>query len=485
MPFVPLVPGPADTFPGIRVWDWQRIFQGALIGSGLSLMLLNVASGRFRFPVSTVVLRSWVAIAGLSATSALIAYYPRAALLDWAWMHALTLLALFSAWLFNQAKGHWEKYWLAPAGIAALLYTFWFFVTNSDYLFSYDFRSVATAFPGFSKSRYFSDFQSVLLFLAPLAVQRYLSGRRSRVLGWLLVGLFYMLAFVAGSRSILAGQIVAHCLLFLAGGKGYLRQFRMYMLCWGAGFVLYWLIIVLYAPWSVSLGDPGQGRGAPAEASVPVTGVVARYDSSGRGQLVEKSFRLMSSAPWLGIGGRHYGCFMKTDFHDPLNPDNGDAAHPHNAVLQLAVEWGLPVALAVTAGVAWLLIRIGMRIGRDQTEDVRLTLALFGGLLALLAHGMVTGVLNAPVSQMLLVLLLGWSISFASTKHVTLRSRAYASTFCVAVAGLGLGMGWLFVQEASDLILSANSNTGSVSPTWYLAPRFWQQGWLLPLCGGI
>lgn len=485
LPFVSLVPGPAEAFPGIRIWDWQRIFQGGLIGSGLGLMLLNVATERFRFLVSTVVLWGWAAIAGLSAISALTAFYPKAALLDWAWMHALTLLALFSAWLFSQAKGRWENHWLAPAGIATLLYTFWFFVANSDYLFSYDFRAVATAFPGFSKSRYFSDFQSVLLFLCPLAVQRYLSGRRSQALGWLMVGLFYMLAFVAGSRSILAGQVIAHGLLFLVGGKAYLRQFRMYMLCWGAGVVLYWLIIVLYAPWSASFGDPGRGSRAPAGASVSMPAVAARYDSSGRGQLIEKSFRLMSSAPWLGIGGRHYGCYIKTDFHDPLNPDNGDAAHPHNGILQLAVEWGLPVALTVTTAVAWLLIQIGIRIGRDQTEDDRLTSALFGGLLALLVHAMVTGVLNAPVSQMLLVLFLGWSMSLVCTKQVRLRSRAHVLVFCAAVAGLGLGMGWLFMEEAWGVLLSANSNTASVSPTWYLAPRFWQQGWLLPLCGGI
>lgn len=482
LPFGPLVPGPAESFPGIRVWDWQRLFQAVFVGLGLTLAALNVAAARFRFPFSAHVLWAWAAIAGLTLMSAAMAHYPQAALLDWAWMHGLVVLAVFAAWLFSPADRRWEDYWLASAGIAIVLYTFWFFVTNSDVLFSFDFRDVATSFPGFGNLRYFSDFQSVLLFLGPLAVQRYLRGGAGQALGWLMIGLFYMLAFVAGSRSILAGQLVAHGLLFAACGRGYLRQFRSYLLCWLSGFVLYYLIIVAYAPWSVSLGAPAQENAAASAAGIPAVSLSVRYDSSARGELLEKSRRLIADAPWLGIGGRHYGCFLKKDFRDPYNKDNGDAAHPHNAFLQLAVEWGMPVAVTVSFGVAWLLFRVGRRLRREAGGTGDLSAALLGGLLALLVHAMVTGVLNGPTSQMQLVVLLGWCLSLVSVKSFPLRPGPPAAALTLVWVGLILCVGMLFINEAMDLLASVTSRE---LPTWYLAPRFWQQGWLLPLCGKV
>lgn len=486
LPFVRLVPGRDDLFPGLYLWDWQRAFQGASIGLGCAVVVVNAMAGRLRLPFLHLSLWFWGGIAALTLGSALTALHPSAALLDWAWMHALAVMTLLSAWLFMRSDGGVrEDYCLAPAGIAVLLYTFWFFITNSDILFSYDFQSVETVFPGFSNSRYFSDFQSPLLFLAPLAVNRYLLARRERVLGWLIVGLFYMLAFVAGSRSTLAGQAAAHVLLFLALGKGYIRHFRTYLFCWVLGFALYILIIVVVAPWSASIGAPAKDKPAPSVGSGSVLTTPFRYGSSGRGELVEKSFRLISSAPWLGVGGRHYGCFLKGDFQDTYNRFNGDAAHPHNAILQLAVEWGLPVAMVAATAIAWLLVLVARKLRIRRVEKESLLPAMFGGLVALLVHAMVTGVLNGPASQMFLVMLIGWSLSLIHEEEAVPECVGGSVAISFAAIGLAMCIASLLSQELMALPASNRAYSDENPPTWYLAPRFWQQGWLLPLCGKI
>lgn len=489
LPFLPLIPGLDFLLPGLLPWDRQRVFQGVVLLIGLVCLggLVSYLQGSWQF-VSRPVALSWILVSLLSLLSALLAERVGEALLDWAWMQALVLLVILSAGLFGRV-GQSSRVWIIGCtGAVSLLYVSWYFLHNADYLFSYDFRFMEPTVVGFTNPRYFSDFQAVLLFLAPLACACFLAESRLYWVGWVLVGLLFALAFQIGSRSVLLGQVVAHFVLFCLLGKRYWPNFRLSALSWGLGLTLYIAIFQVYAPWSQSLGNPDR-QSTPSVALAPTVMEAARVDSSGRGELLTKAWRLIRAHPVLGVGGRHYGCFIKADFHDPHNRFNSDAAHPHNAPVQIAAEWGVGVMLLAVGGVVWLLHGIGQSL-RNRTRDESVGVGSFdsamaGCLLALLSHSMVTGVMNAPVSQMLMVLLFGWGVWFAYANRVLKPIRLVPSVLIGIVAAVAC---LLIILTAKELVNLPAANAGYFKnnpPTWNLMPRFWQQGWLLPLCGTI
>ena len=124
--------------------------------------------------------------------------------------------------------------------------------------------------------------------------------------------------------------------------------------------------------------------------------VMDRLDAgtNGRAALWAGALRIVGAHPWLGIGPMHFAYV----------PTLG-GAHPHNVVLQVAAEWGLPaaglvVALGVGAGAAWL------RHAR-RAADAPWAAGLTCALAAAVANGLVDGVVIAPVSQMVAALGVG------------------------------------------------------------------------------
>ncbi|MBS1188466.1 MAG: pilus biosis protein [Rhodocyclaceae bacterium] len=486
LPYVALLPGWGFFLNGLYLLDWQRIFQCLALLSGLLVFAVLCFRKPKAFPTASRTLLLWCVLGVSGLWSVAIAERPVAALLDWGWMNGLVVMILLVAHLFYLDYEAFRDSVLKSALIATLLYLFWFFVSNTDYLFSYDFRFTEPNVVGFSNSRYFSDFQAVLLFLAPAAWGLLLPESRWRWAALVLIGLMFSLAFYVGSRSVLLGQLVAHAVLFAVLGKRYGVFFLRIAACWVIGFGIYVGLFLIYVPWSQSPGST-QEEQVIAHAA-PLTNTLLapqRLDSSGRDELLLKAWRLIKERPLFGVGGRHYGCYLKADFNDPYNRFNGDMAHPHNALIQLAVEWGVAQALLAAGMLVYLLNRLRCRL-RDLNSVAQFEMAMAGSLLVLLAHGMANGVINAPVTQTMLALFLGWSaykVSQPVSEIVGKPRVGYA--LCVFASGLAVLISVVFLQELVAVPEVNRSYIGNDRPTSHLAPRFWQQGWLLPLCGRI
>lgn len=486
LPYVALFPGWGLFLNGLYLLDWQRVFQCLALLSGLLVFAVLCFRNPKGFLTANRTLLLWCVLGVSGLLSVTFAERPLAALLDWGWMNGLVVLILLVAHFCHMNHEAFRDGVLKSALIATLLYLFWFFVSNTDYLFSYDFRFTEPNVVGFSNPRYFSDFQAVLLFLAPAAWGLLLPGSRWRWAAFVLIGLMFSLAFYVGSRSVLLGQLVAHAVLFMVLGKRYGSFFLRVASCWALGFGIYVGLFLIYVPWSQSPGS-SQEEQAVAHAA-PMTNtllVPPRLDSSGRNELLLKAWRLVKERPLFGVGGRHYGCYLKADFNDPYNRFNGDMAHPHNAFIQLAVEWGVAQALLAAGMLVYLLNRLRCR-GRGLNSVAHFEMAMAGSLLVLLGHGMVNGVINAPVTQTMLALFLGWStykVSQPISEIVGKPRVGYALSFFAS--GLAVLIAVLFLQELMALPAANRSYTGNNRPTSHLAPRFWQQGWLLPLCGKI
>lgn len=84
-----------------------------------------------------------------------------------------------------------------------------------------------------------------------------------------------------------------------------------------------------------------------------------------------------------------------------------NASHPHNVVLQLAAEWGVPAALALLIPMVCGLIALLRRIRLNASP---LLLSLTAALLGASAQAMVDGVLVMPYTQIWLVFVMGWAM---------------------------------------------------------------------------
>ncbi|WP_353213991.1 O-antigen ligase family protein [Salinisphaera hydrothermalis] len=105
--------------------------------------------------------------------------------------------------------------------------------------------------------------------------------------------------------------------------------------------------------------------------------------------------------PLLGIGPMQFAAI-----------DTGLASHPHNAVLQWAAEWGLPAAVLFVSGIGYLYFKwtgIARRlVTRDDSAiPPASVVAITASLIAGGIHAMVSGVIDMPASQFMLVTVAG------------------------------------------------------------------------------
>lgn len=121
-------------------------------------------------------------------------------------------------------------------------------------------------------------------------------------------------------------------------------------------------------------------------------------DLSGRGELWAMAWAQIQAHPWLGIGPMHLAAIpMKF------------GAHPHNAILQLAAEWGVPAALALLLPAVLGMQRLLTRLRQRATPNL-LQVCLTASLLAASAQSMVDGVIVIPYTQIWLALVTGWAM---------------------------------------------------------------------------
>jgi O-antigen ligase len=309
---------------------------------------------------------------------------------------------------------------------------------------------------GFANPR----FQSALyVLLMPFIAWQALSGARSRPLrltALTVLVLLWTFNFALGTRAVpFSIGLASIGFGVLVWKRRPLSIIKMLFASLVLGAVLYVLLFHMLPSW---LGASG-GHAVNVDRFL---------NSSSRDQLFKLSLEAIWSAPLLGIGPMQFAAI-------PAVPN----AHPHNWVLQLAAEYGVPTAVLVVAGVAVWLSRLRARIptttsgGRGLLEP-----ALLMTLVAL-ACGLVDGNLVMPVSQTAAAIGLGALLaSLPERPHDALSPVAVpASTLAVVSAAAVVavyGFASYKDQEASIRHYRHLYAKDSV-----FAPRFWEQGLLL------
>jgi O-antigen ligase len=188
---------------------------------------------------------------------------------------------------------------------------------------------------------------------------------------------------------------------------------------------------------------------------------------SARDVIWHQAWEMIKERPLLGFGPMHFA-----DIPNPV------AAHPHQAILQWACEWGIPSTLLVMWLVSkglWATFRL-IRANHRSTEPVDLLrVCLFASLIGALTQSMVDGVIVMPYSQLWLAIVVGWLIGIHDFSTEPPAVRPIAQKGWVAILTLAVVyLGYIVFRDAPNL--DQREQVYIQEHGGRFQPRFWMQG---------
>jgi O-antigen ligase len=317
----------------------------------------------------------------------------------------------------------------------------------------------------FSNIRFFNHVQTSTLPLLVLLCCLTPRGSRFRWL-WLAVTAYWWMAlFATNGRGTLLGTAVgciAVAVLVRRRAAPFLRQVALTA---ALGLLAYFLFLTVVP---VLLGTEGMRSFAYTLHRTAVD------PSSQRAPLWHLAAGLVAQHPWLGVGPMQFAR-VTTPLHM--------GSHPHDWLLQIAAEWGLPALACLLAAIAFgvrALFQAAAHVRPGDAANHATFAALLMGAVAILVDGLVSGILVMPQSQLAIALYLGCAIGWQRTVVPVVRTppagvRRGAAAVCVAVALSGVITGaW---PEAGARLrgeeLTPAEQTLNTGLYW---PRLWKAG---------
>lgn len=387
------------TIPLLAIWplgiasspfDEKRLLEVTLL-LVVALLFAAVPSLRraWRSQIATLPLpyKWWLAaILLLGVLSAWAAQLPAVALIEPAlWLVLFAVLTAIAA-LRSRLGDHFDQAMIAMLAFILLVYL----LVVSGYVVQalagardLDFRKL---FVNFNHLRFFNQFQSWTLPLAVVPLL-YAAQRGWGVLKWLLFAAaanWWALLFISGGRGALVA-VAAATLLVVLLFKRRLAAWLKWQSAAALSGLLFFLLVTQLLPALV--------------ARVYENPPLSRTSLSGREDLWMRALSMIADHPLLGVGPLHYSC-----------TEPALAAHPHNALLQISAEWGLPAALLIVALLLLLFYRAIVLTRRSPVTPTAHDLAppLLVALFAAALHAQFSGIIIMPISQVMLVVVGGW-----------------------------------------------------------------------------
>lgn len=304
-------------------------------------------------------------------------------------------------------------------------------------------------FSGFENPRFFGHWVTLTLPLMVHVVLREADKTREvlRHALWVVVAMWVAFAIASGTRgSWLALGLVTMALPMVGpAGAQLARGTIVAAVC---GLVIY-LLMFLVVPFLM-------------QGSVALVGVERLSEGaqlSRRDEIWSLSLKGIAAQPFLGAGPMMFAA-----------TNNGVGAHPHNVILQLAYEWGLPLTILLVYVVFWAGLR-QLSVCRQHGNPLRTALlaSITGGLI----QAQLDGILVMPFSQTLFALLCAWLASLTPRDQYLEMDRGFAvRALCCACA---IALGILCLPELQDLRKWETATLDEMGASQFL-PRFWVQG---------
>ena len=306
---------------------------------------------------------------------------------------------------------------------------------------------------GFSNKRFYGQFQTFTLPLLAFPLLIFPTRKAIKIGAFTLLASWWFLVVSGGTRGSWLGMMVAASVLFFLGASGR-RWVRWQLMAALVGVLSFWLLFGVIADY---LGL----------RILNFAGDRLNSSLSSREIIWQQAWDMIRERPWQGFGPMHFA-----DIASPV------AAHPHQAVLQWASEWGVPSALCV----AWLVVRglfATLRLIRERADSQSpadlLRLCLFASLIGALTQSMIDGVIVMPYSQLWLALVVGWLMGLHVWKNApTPMGSALRWGWRLIGVTAVVWLAWVVIRDVPHL--QERNEQYARDFGGHFQPRFWAQG---------
>ena len=431
--------------------DLQRVMQIAI---GACAVLFGLSVARVELLVDRPTALGLMLIIGLGLVSSMRAHQPLWALVEVALFISCGAIAVAFALARRQGGQSLDRALIVFVVLLCLIKSIQYTYAGALAFINAEGRlDPDLLLSGFSNKRFYGQFQTLTLPLLALPLLIPTLSRPLKAAVFALLCAWWLIAVGGGTRGTWLGMAAAGVVLAVLGpwGRRWLGWQLAAML---VGLVLYWLVFKVLANYlGIEIANAASDR--------------LTTTLSGRGPIWWQAWQMLVERPLLGFGPMQFADIA-----------NSIAAHPHQAILQWASEWGVPSALCV-AVLAWRAGWATLGVLRERALSTEwadlLRLCLFAALVGALVQSMVDGVIVMPNSQAWLALVMGWLMALhvwrtPQTGQLPLAWGAWKTLGLLAV-------GLLIVIAVRDVPHIARAQQQYLSShDNMLQPRFWAQG---------
>lgn len=438
--------------------DQHRIEQAVL----LSLTAIGgLTFWQKSFSVSFSLLPLWARLAfclafGLGLVSAVASTYPRFALLEWATLLLLlgmVLLLAMKARIIDGSFDVWSTRILMTLAVVISLKILAGYLAAITTKVQLD--SIMLFEGTFSNRRFFGQVASMLVPILAYPLLRGGLTRGTQAALYALLAVWWMLVIVSGTRGTWLALAIAASILAIFSLRTCAGWLRVQAFSLGLGGLLFAALFV-WLPVSGGLDTSIENR------------MINPATLSGREVLWTLTWTQIQAHPWLGIGPMHLAAIR-----------NDVGAHPHNSVLQLVAEWGIPAALAFILPVVVGMLHLLASLRQTPASPNVLLVCLTASLLAAATQSMVDGVIVIPYTQTLLVLVAGWTLGVYLRSVTVVPAADESLTMRVAVSVVSMFALVSLLNGVFPEVMNRVEMTQSYADTGKLIPpRYWGVGWI-------
>lgn len=436
-----------DTFDLQRVTEWWVFGLSlliVLIDKPLRLQILGLLQSIASYKRLLLAL-----IFALGIVSSIHALYPTYALLEVMSFFCLFVSSLVFAGIFSLDKEQYFQqfrfFLLLSLTVSSLLaFMTWLLYFNHPQALMGNAANQLSS-PGYMNRRFYDDVQCMAIpfFISFVAAKE--GALSLRVLSFLIVSYCYARGLMGGSRIYYYETALFTVLFPLLYRRAALHFLLIQFAAIAIGIALYFL---LYA------------HAHHDDYAFSLTYL------NHRAQLWLIASMLTLKHPFLGVGPMHFGLYAY--------PIEITAAHPHNMLLFIASQWGLPVLLCV------LFLILGLR-PVDCGHPLR-SMSILGSLLVGLLMMQADDLMQMPAGQMMLMLVLGLHLAYAQGRAPQITQKALSVSIQYLFLPLGLlsFLGILIIGiplfMGADLSIFRFLNACSFN--CLVAPNYWSQGFI-------
>lgn len=351
--------------------------------------------------------------------SSLFSSSPRHAFFEWANFLAL----LFLAWLIAEeiaSRGvELLDRILLLCGVACAVYLIVEIASYIHVIKTGKQPSMRQLIVGYDNYRFFNHVQTVSLPMLGLLATRIQNFPR-KMFWWTVCTLWWTLLFVGAGRGAMVGLAAGILLARMTLGP-MATTWSRHMLFSAIGGGIGYLIGYVLVPLAMKM--------SPFGLFFLVGERTGENIASGREALWARAISMVLENPWLGTGPMHFA-------HYSSDLDLG--AHPHNWLLQIASEWGLPALIFLLVAVG-LAMRALWNMRTAMTASDQHTLSAWYALgWAILVDGLVSGLIVMPLSQLWITLYagcaLGWYQSLSPQSRMAYMNLGVGTRVMLGIA---------------------------------------------------